>query len=142
MRCNQCLNLKNLMRSLLAVEWRDLLQVICMAKEGLEVLLVERGNFPGSKNMTGGRLYSHSLEKIIPDFAKEAPVQRKIIHEKISMMTEDSAVTIDYSSEKLGVQGKDSYTVIRSEFDQWLAEKAEEVGAQIISGILSGRPDC
>lgn len=25
-----------------------------LAKEGLEVLLIERGNFPGSKNMTGG----------------------------------------------------------------------------------------
>jgi electron transfer flavoprotein-quinone oxidoreductase len=107
-----------------------------LAKEGLEVILIERGNYPGSKNMTGGRLYSHSLEKIIPDFAKEAPVQRKVIHEKISMMTEDSAVTLDYSSPQLGVQGKDSYTVIRAEFDQWLAEKAEEVGVSIIPGIL------
>ena len=72
-----------------------------LAKEGLDVLLIERGNYPGSKNMTGGRLYSHSLEKIIPDFAKEAPVQRKIVHEKISMMTEESAFTIDYTSPKI-----------------------------------------
>ena len=34
------------------------------------------------------------------------------------------------------MQGKDSYSVLRGEFDQWLAEKAEEVGAQIIPGIL------
>lgn len=107
-----------------------------LAKEGQDVLLIERGDFPGSKNMTGGRLYSHSLEKIIPEFAKEAPVQRKVIHEKISMMTEESAFTIDYSSPALGVEGKDSYTVIRAEFDQWLADKAEEAGAQIIPGIL------
>jgi electron transfer flavoprotein-quinone oxidoreductase len=106
-----------------------------LANKGLDVLLIERGNYPGSKNMTGGRLYSHSLEKIMPDFAKEAPVQRKITHEKISMMTEDSAVTIDYSSTLLGIQGRDSYSVLRGEFDQWLAEKAEEAGAQIISGI-------
>ncbi|WP_017756137.1 FAD-dependent oxidoreductase [Calidifontibacillus oryziterrae] len=106
-----------------------------LAKEGQDVLIIERGNYPGSKNMTGGRLYTHSLEKIMPDFAKEAPVQRKIIHEKISMMTEESAFTIDYTSPKLGVQGKDSYSVIRGEFDQWLAEKAEEAGAQIIPGI-------
>lgn len=107
-----------------------------LAKEGQDVLVIERGNYPGSKNMTGGRLYSHSLEKIMPDFAKEAPVQRKITHEKISMMTEESAVTVDYSSTLLGIQGKDSYSVLRGEFDQWLAEKAEEAGAQIISGIL------
>ena len=83
---------------LLAAVLPALLQVISLAKEGLEVLLIERGNYPGSKNMTGGSLYSHSLEKIMPNFAKEAPVQRKIIHEKISMMTEESAVTIDYTS--------------------------------------------
>ncbi|MGJ7922009.1 FAD-dependent oxidoreductase [Neobacillus sp. LXY-4] len=106
-----------------------------LAKEGLEVLIIERGNFAGSKNMTGGRLYSHSLEKIIPDFAKEAPVERKVTREKISMMTETSAMTIDYSSESLAVQGKDSYTVLRADFDQWLAEKAEEAGAQLIPGI-------
>lgn len=108
-----------------------------LAKEGQEVLLIERGNYPGSKNMTGGRIYSHSLEKVFPDFAKEAPVQRKIVHEKISLMTDDSAFTIDYTSpNKLGVQGKDSYSVLRAEFDQWLAEKAEEAGVQIIPGIL------
>lgn len=107
-----------------------------MAKEGLDVLLIERGNYPGSKNMTGGRIYSHSLEKIIPDFAKEAPVQRKIVHEKVSLMTDDSAFTIDYTSQKLGIQGKDSYSVLRSEFDQWLSEKAEEAGVQVIPGIL------
>lgn len=106
-----------------------------LASEGLDVLLIEKGNYPGSKNMTGGCLYSHSLEKIIPNFAEEAPVQRKITHEKISMMTEDSAVTIDYSSALLGVQGKTSYSVLRGEFDQWLAEKSEEAGVQIISGI-------
>lgn len=107
-----------------------------MAKAGLEVLLIERGNFPGSKNVTGGRLYSHSLEKIIPNFAKEAPVERKVTKERISMMTVESAVTIDYSSNRLGLQGQDSYVVCRSIFDRWLSEKAEEAGAAIVSGIL------
>ncbi|WP_203556504.1 FAD-dependent oxidoreductase [Bacillus sp. B15-48] len=89
-----------------------------LAKEGLEVLLVERGNYSGSKNMTGGRIYSHSLEKIIPNFAEEAPVERKITREKISLMTEESNVTVDYYSEMLGVQGSDSYSVLRGPFVQ------------------------
>ncbi len=33
-----------------------------MAKAGLDVLVIERGNSAGSKNMTGGRLYAHSIE--------------------------------------------------------------------------------
>jgi len=107
-----------------------------MAKAGLEVLLVERGNFPGSKNVTGGRLYSHSLEKIIPNFAEEAPIERKVTKERISMMTVESAVTIDYSSNRLGLQGQDSYVICRSLFDRWLSEKAEEAGAVVVSGIL------
>ena len=60
---------------------------IVLANAGLEVLLVERGDFCGAKNMTGGRLYGHSLEKIIPNFAEEAPVERKITKEKVSLMS-------------------------------------------------------
>ncbi len=54
-----------------------------MAKAGLSVLVVERGDSAGSKNVTGGRLYGHSLEKIIPGFADEAPVERCVVREKI-----------------------------------------------------------
>jgi len=106
-----------------------------LAREGLEVLLIERGNFPGSKNMTGGRIYSHSLEKIIPDFAAEAPVERKITREKVFMMTDDSAAGLEFYSGRLGVQGQDSYSVLRAPFDQWLGEKAESAGANIVAGI-------
>jgi electron transfer flavoprotein-quinone oxidoreductase len=106
-----------------------------LAKEGKEVLIIERGNYSGSKNMTGGRIYSHSLEKVFPNFAKEAPVERKITREKISLMTAESNVTVDYYSNLLGVQGSDSYSVLRGQFDQWLAEKAENAGAQMIPGI-------
>jgi electron transfer flavoprotein-quinone oxidoreductase len=48
-----------------------------MAKAGLDVLVIERGDTAGSKNMTGGRLYAHSLEKIIPGFAQSAPLSEK-----------------------------------------------------------------
>ena len=44
-----------------------------LAKAGLGVLVVERSETIGGKNVTGGRMYSHSLERIFPDFAKEAP---------------------------------------------------------------------
>ena len=39
-----------------------------LAKVGKSVLLVERGNYAGAKNMTGGRIYSHSLKKVFPHF--------------------------------------------------------------------------
>lgn len=106
-----------------------------LAKAGLETLLIEKGNFSGAKNMTGGRLYAHSIEKIFPNFAKEAPIERLITHEKITFMDEDKSVTMDYAATEADNPADRSYTVLRTKFDQWLAEKAEEAGVGIIPGI-------
>jgi len=110
-----------------------------LAKSGANVLVIERGNYAGSKNMTGGRIYSHSLEKIIPDYAKEAPVERKITREKVSFLTDDSAVTLDYHSVRPDTPVQESYAVLRGKFDQWLMEKAEAEGTQLITGIRVDR---
>lgn len=109
---------------------------LMLAREGFEVVLVERGNYAGAKNMTGGRLYSHSLEEVIPGFAAQAPVERKVVKEKVTMMTASGAFTMDYASNKLTQEKKDSYVVLRSVFDRWLIEQAEEAGAMVVTGIL------
>ncbi|QZN94366.1 FAD-dependent oxidoreductase [Symbiopectobacterium purcellii] len=106
-----------------------------MAQAGLDILVIERGNSAGSKNMTGGRLYAHSLESIMPGFAQQAPVERKVTREKISFLTDESAVTMDYHSEQPDIPAKASYTVLRNRFDPWLMEKAEEAGVQFIPGV-------
>jgi electron transfer flavoprotein-quinone oxidoreductase len=103
-----------------------------MAKAGLSVLVVERGDSAGSKNVTGGRLYGHSLEKIIPGFADEAPVERKVMRERITMMTPESAFTVDFAADKFADPAAASYTVLRAEFDAWLAGKAEEAGCDVV----------
>ena len=105
------------------------------ASAGKSVLMVERGNYAGAKNMTGGRIYSHSLKEVFPDFEQEAPLERKITHERIALMDHESAMTIDFTSPELAVEGADSYSVLRGPFDQWLAEKAEEAGVEAIYGI-------
>ena len=105
------------------------------ASAGLETLLIERGNFAGAKNMTGGRLYAHSLEHIFPDFASQAPVERCITHEKVSFMTEGDSFTLDSHLQPQSDPAARSYSVLRAQFDQWLATKAEEAGANIVTGI-------
>ena len=107
-----------------------------LANAGMEVLLADRGDFCGSKNVTGGRLYAHSLEKVFPGFAEEAPIERKVTHEKISLMTPKSSLDIGFSSEKLGEDPESaSYTILHSKFDPWLAEKCEEAGVMLVPGI-------
>ena len=105
------------------------------ASAGKSVLVVERGNFAGAKNMTGGRIYSHALKLVFPNFEEEAPLERRITHERISLMSDDANFTIDFSSKAMKQEGRDSYSVLRGPFDQWLAGKAEEAGAEFIYGI-------
>ena len=110
---------------------------IVLARAGKEVLMIERGDYCGAKNMTGGRLYGHSLEKIIPNFAEKAPIERIVKKEKVSLMTADGSLDIGYHSAKLSSAPEcASYTVLRSKFDRWLAAQAEEAGAEIIPGIV------
>lgn len=106
-----------------------------LAKAGLEVLVVERGNAPGAKNVTGGRMYGHAMERLIPGFAQEAPIERKIARERLTLATADGGMTIEYGSEYLKDPKRASYSILRSKFDPWLAGKAEELGAMYVPGI-------
>ena len=106
-----------------------------LAREGKGVLLVERGTDAGSKNMTGGRIYTHALRDVIPDFEDDAPLERRITCERISLMTEDAATTVEYASPALGAPENASYAVLRGPFDSWLASKAEQAGAECVFGI-------
>lgn len=109
---------------------------LAMARGGLDVMLVERGKFCGAKNSSGGRLYGHSLEKLVPNFAEEAPIERKITQERLSLMTAGGALRFQYESEKLKQLKYPSYSVLRSKFDKWLADKAEEEGVMVATGLL------
>ncbi len=105
-----------------------------LARAGLEVLLVERGTTPGAKNLSGGRLYGHGLAEVFPDFATQAPLERVITKERISLLTAESATTVEFSSTRLDGPNA-SYSVLRAPLDQWLADQAEAAGATLITGV-------
>lgn len=107
---------------------------LTMAKAGLEVLVVERGSACGAKNMTGGRIYAHGMEKLIPGFAAKAPLERKIVKEKVSLMAAAGTTTLEYGIH--GEQGpsRESFSVLRGKFDPWLAAQAEAAGAMYVYG--------
>ncbi|MCL1974654.1 MAG: FAD-dependent oxidoreductase [Firmicutes bacterium] len=105
-----------------------------LAAAGIEVLLIEKGNYSGAKNMTGGRLYSHSLEKVIANFAETAPLERKIVKERFSRGSAE-ILTLEYDSSGLLAPAGESYTVLRGKFDRWLADQAEEQGAMLVHGV-------
>ncbi len=112
------------------------------AKQGKNTLLVERGEYPGAKNMTGGRMYAHALRKLMRDYEGEGfdldadnPFERKITHERLCLIDPETAVTFDHTSEKLRRPQSDSYSVVATKLDQWLCDKAEAAGCEQIFGI-------
>ncbi|NLI91290.1 MAG: FAD-dependent oxidoreductase [Peptococcaceae bacterium] len=106
-----------------------------LAQAGIEVVVVERGDYPGSKNLSGGVLYSRVLDKLIPNFWEEAPIERYITNYLTTLMTKYDYFNLEYKGKALGSIPYNAVTVLRAKFDRWLAEKAEQAGAMIVTGI-------
>jgi electron transfer flavoprotein-quinone oxidoreductase len=108
-----------------------------LAKAGVEVLLVERGSQPGAKNVFGGILYTPILNRLLPNFWEEAPLERHIKGVQIFIISEDNAVSIGVESEKHNKPPyNNSFTVSRAKFDNWYAQKAQEAGATLITNTV------
>src|SRR5882724_11573607 len=71
---------------------------ITMARAGLNVALLERGEYAGAKNVQGAVLYSKMLQDIVPEFWKDCPLERAIVEERLWVMSHDSAVQLGYKS--------------------------------------------
>lgn len=106
-----------------------------LARAGKSVLLIERGAAVGSKNVTGGRLYTYALELVEPGLYKEAALERAVVRERIMLLRESSGITIDYHSVAQDGEIPQSYTLLRASFDEWFAGKAEEQGVMVAVGI-------
>ncbi len=105
-----------------------------LAKMGFNVLILERGKYPGAKNVMGGRMYAHALNRLIPGFWKEAPVERRVTREKLTLLCNKASVTFDFQDEEL-LELPNSFTILRAKFDQWFAGKAVEAGATLVPNI-------
>ncbi len=102
-----------------------------LADAGIETIVVERGDFPGSKNVTGGRLYLNPVRPFFPpDFWQGAPFERVVVKEKLSLLSAHASATLEFYDDKFR-QGH-SVTLLRAKFDQWLADRARDKGALII----------
>lgn len=101
---------------------------ITIARAGHEVILIERGNFAGSKNVFGGAIYAQPTREIFPNFEQEAPIERLNIEHKFAILGKEDSTTISYRHKDLE---NPSYTVIRGKFDRWMADEARKAGVII-----------
>jgi electron transfer flavoprotein-quinone oxidoreductase len=111
-----------------------------MSMAGLSVVLIERGETPGSKNLSGGVLYSAVLNELIPGFYETAPVERPITRHTTTFLTKEASCSLDYRSAGLGAPPYNAFSVLRAKFDEWFAGVAEQAGAFVMPGIRVDEP--
>lgn len=106
---------------------------VTIARAGKNVVLIERGSFSGSKNVFGGAIYVQPTKEIFPEFEQTAPIERKTVSHKYIMCTEKESVEVAYVSKEHETQ---SYSVIRSKFDRWMAKEAQKEGVVLVTETL------
>lgn len=128
-----------------------------LAKAGLKVALIERGEYPGAKNVMGGIIYRNAVEEMIPNFWEEkCGIERPITEQRYMLLDKNSGVTIGHKDLSWSEPPYNCFSVMRSKFDQWFSEKAVEQGVLLINetvvteciiennkvvGIRTDRPD-
>lgn len=105
-----------------------------LARAGRQVILIERGERPGSKNLSGGIFYCRVMEQVFPNFVEEAPVERRITRNIISFLNPTSHFNVDYWDQRLAAP-VNAVSVLRARLDAWLAEKCEEAGVMVMPGV-------
>jgi electron transfer flavoprotein-quinone oxidoreductase len=99
---------------------------------GRRVALLERGAYPGAKNLFGGMVYSLELRKHFPRFAEEAPIERPVTRHATYFLAGGRSLNVDFASERFGETPYNGFTVLRGRFDRWLAEQAVRAGALLV----------
>ena len=110
---------------------------ITCARAGLSVVVLERGNYPGAKNVQGAILYTKMLADVVPEFWKDpkCPLERYITNQNVVITSDDSAIRLNYYSQKWVREPHNCYSIIRVHFDKWFSAVAESLGAQVYPGV-------
>lgn len=117
-----------------------------LAKNGVQVVLVDQAPQPGSKNaraLVHGRASGPSLEDVFPRLHEEAPVERRLSSMQMVCLDGRNRARVPLD----GLHDAEhawSYAVDRSRFDAWLSkrvdERAKEAGGGVVYGIKGKGP--
>lgn len=108
---------------------------VTVARAGRKVVLIERGNFSGSKNVFGGAIYTQPTKEIFPDFEESAPLERKTVSHKYVICSNEDSVSLTCNF-KGNEDTAGSYSVIRAKFDRWMAQQAQKEGVILVTETL------
>ncbi len=103
-----------------------------LARADARFLLVERGEWSGAKNVSGGVLWGRDLARLVPDYwtDEDAGWDRFVNHRRLTFMDDGAAFSLDFKSDHFNEPPYSGLCVLRSKFDAWLAGKVEEAIAE------------
>ncbi len=105
-----------------------------MAREGLNVALIERGRKPGGKNYFGGAIYTHAIAEVLPDYQdRKPPFERPVTEAGFWFLSKTGLTRMTVQGGELNTEPVDAYITLRANFDAWWAEQAQEAGAFLIT---------
>ncbi|HZU13157.1 MAG TPA: FAD-dependent oxidoreductase [Chloroflexota bacterium] len=105
-----------------------------MAKAGMSVVVFERGDYPGAKNVMGGVLFREAVEGVFGKFWEEgAPLERPVVDQRLWMLGQESVVTAGFRTQAFAAPPYNAFTVLRAQLDPWFAKQAEDAGAYLIT---------
>lgn len=99
-----------------------------LARNNMKFLLIEKGEFAGAKNVSGGVLWGSDLAQLVPEYWEEEDGgwERFINHRRLTFMDDQSAFSVDFKSSHFNETPYSGVVVLRSKFDRWLANKVQE----------------
>src|SRR5919106_595859 len=113
---------------------------------GKQAVLLEAGSTTGTKNVSGGILYSkrpkngrvYNIEDVFGrDFVDEAPYERAITRYMLHATSKDKSYSIDLTPVH-EYQINYAYSVLLSRLIPWLAKEASDMSEKMGGGIISG----
>lgn len=105
---------------------------VTVARGGKKVVLVERANAAGAKNMYGGVVYAHAAKEIFPNY-EEAPIERFVSKHNYVLLSGDSSTEISYKNPN---HNGNAFVAIRAKWDKWCVEQAVKEGVYFAPNTL------
>lgn len=110
-------------------------QLLAAAKnESPQIMVIEKGKYPGAHSLSGAVLDPRALAELIPDYlSKEAPLDSPVTSDAFYYLSSQSAFQSPILPPPL--QNHGNYIISLNKFTSWLAAQAEAAGVEIYSGL-------
>jgi len=116
-----------------------------LANLGKQAVLLEAGSKIGSKNISGGILYSkkpkknktNNVEDIYENFLQDKPYERKITKYVLHATSKEKVFSIDLTAAH-NYEANFGCSVLMNKLNQWFAQQADESAQKYGGGIVPG----